>query len=449
MCPSFVSHDDHNEAPPTYEETCGGVYLSGSENSLSQQGSHENSAHDSHGSSIQPNPPGYVPTQQTSDVDHDGAEEWRRVRESAQGCLLSPANSGALMAQAAVRRQRQALPPLTLVDSPDQQPMLPVSSPGTQHLETAGDTALIRSSSPENLSPSSFVQSPDSGHLAATAPPTPVPPGLKQGDTRDLPQTWSRRSFSSIPSYTCLLSKSGEVSAQVFDTSSIIQGMLPNCVPHSVSDRQEEEGTRTRGALSPPAGASGTTDLLHSQSVIPARSHSLSSVLPLRQGVPYAMCHTHGQARSPGGSLVTSSPRLSSPQHSLDVTHQDHQQHHQLRSSVTNIYKSSTSLSLPSPVSDIHSLSQTQIGSPDFKPDGNSDQPMPKTSMVSSKIHNDQPEDGGDEVQASGRLTAVGDKETILEQRSRREEDFSQQARNLPEQRCPSVLSSQDIQETI
>ncbi|CAL1546877.1 unnamed protein product, partial [Lymnaea stagnalis] len=42
--PSFFSHDDHNEAPPTYEETCAGIYPYASESSLTQLGSRRCSA---------------------------------------------------------------------------------------------------------------------------------------------------------------------------------------------------------------------------------------------------------------------------------------------------------------------------------------------------------------------------------------------------------------------
>ncbi|RUS79887.1 hypothetical protein EGW08_012365, partial [Elysia chlorotica] len=236
MCPSFVSHEDHNEAPPTYEETCRGTYLSGSENSLSQPGPRNDSLQSSHRGSVLAHPPEYALTQQVPDAEHDGVEAGRRRQESQGSNILSPANSGALMAQAAVRRHRQTLPPLTLVDSCDQRPMLQPASPSITNVAgNAVANACVRPPSPKNVSPSSHMQSPDSGHLAATAPPTPVPPGVLPMAEKDEAQTWSRRSFSSIPSYTCLLSKSGEVSAQVFDTSSIIQGLIPHSVNFSGS----------------------------------------------------------------------------------------------------------------------------------------------------------------------------------------------------------------------
>ncbi|GFS13679.1 hypothetical protein ElyMa_006728200 [Elysia marginata] len=459
MCPSFVSHDDHNEAPPTYEETCGTVYVSGSENSLSQQpGPHRNSSQDSRNSSLQPNSPSHLAIQQFSEVENnDGGEDWRRMRESPRSNLLSPANSGALMAQAAVRRQRQALPPLTLNDSSDQQqPMLP--PPGSSSLiidQNSAGNAFI--GSPENLSHSSQVQSPDSGRLTATAPPTPVPPGLKQTGSIDHDQmSWSRRSFSSIPSYTCLLGKSGEVSAQIFDTSSIIQGMMP---PHSVhcggSDDPNEEDTRCKNTLSPTLDGSGSSDALPGHSAIPARSHSLSSVVPLRVGVPYKVCQAQGQLKSPVRSHGISSPLLSSPQHSVDVISQSQQHNQHVSSHIDANSRSSTSPPAPNSASDAQSYNQS---------DSESSEPARgteviqgqrmynlQTSKITSSTSIDQSKEACDEAQFLSECPAGEDKSNKICEKSTnlREENKALQVEVRSADSGSPVLSSLDIQETI
>ena len=432
MCPSFVSHEDHNEAPPTYEETCRGIYLSGSENSLSQPASRNNSFQSSHHSSLLPNPPAYALTQQMSDIEHDGVEEWRRMRESQCSSILSPANSGALMAQAAVRRQRQTLPPLTLHDNCDQHSMIPTASSSIINvLENAGANACIRSPSPENLSLSSYMQSPNSGRLATTAPPTPVPPGVKQMGKDDI-QNWSRRSFSSIPSYTCLLSKSGEVSAQVFDTSSIIQGMMPHSVHVSDIEGQGEQNARTRESLGATVDASGIENLLPAHSSVPARSHSLSSVLPLRLGVPYNTHPAQEESMSPNRSLIISSPLLSSPQHCPDVIQQYHPQQleqHQYISSNAHTHMNS-SLSLASPASDVQLLSQSHIKSSDQK---ESDKCL---KQQSNKFRSNGSIDLSEVcigAQTSVRCTTGVDPDE----------------EKLSEKGCSPVKSPQDIQETI
>ncbi|GFO45134.1 hypothetical protein PoB_007163900 [Plakobranchus ocellatus] len=462
MCPSFVSHEDHNEAPPTYEETCGGVYGSSSERSLSQQGSPHNSSQELCSDTLQSDPPAYVPSNQALDGNQDGValEAWNGVQEASHN-LLSPVNSGTLMAQAAVRRQRPAPPPpLALSDSPEQQTDVPSSSFGCA-VENASGNSIVRSLSPENLSPSSIGNAVDKGRLVTTAPPTPVPIGAGQADLRDLNPTWSRRSFSSVPSYTCLLSKSGEVSAQVFDTSSIIQGMMPH------RDQQESAGTQrddkiTRKILSPsnPNPAFSVPSANHlslNNSAIPTRSHSLTSVLPLRQGVPYNFENSHELLSGSSKEQITLTPHLtyptctvSTPQQQQQCLEQCHlqsqqtqkEQHKHLQDvlsqqhtslSVTNI--TSTNLSTSNNCSNEHfhrdlhcqpresSQDHTETGFDMTRTKGETHQPTMHNDNTDS--HNYQGDSATDVARTSATV-------------------------NLTTQDCSTlVLSAQDVQETI
>ncbi|KAH9519014.1 hypothetical protein Btru_008913 [Bulinus truncatus] len=215
-CPSFFSHDDHNEAPPTYEETCAGFFPYGSETSLTHLNSQPSERSPSPARTGQQ---GFFQNDPTFAVT--GAAAKQPCRSSNKLC---PSSAAAGLSQ---RHSENTASNQNCKNSQ-------CSS------EIAPDNTLLCQSAL-----SALVSSPDSN----TAPE----------ESRDQTSQWSRRSFSSIPSYTCLLSESGEVSAQVFNTSSIIEEMMP-------------------------AGDS----VLRESSNIPTRSHSMSSVHVLRQGVPYS-----------------------------------------------------------------------------------------------------------------------------------------------------------------
>ncbi|KAI8784325.1 CAunnamed protein product [Biomphalaria glabrata] len=264
-CPSFFSHDDHNEAPPTYEETCAGLNTYGSETSLTQLSSRHNE--------LSPSP----------------------RRTGQQGFFQNdPSFVSGIIKQP--RRSSNTLCPSTAV------------SLSQKH----GENTIASQQNTKPLPSSTDIVSENSLFLPPSLPTVVSSPETSKvsEEGKDLISQWSRRSFSSIPSYTCLLSESGEVSAHVYNTSSIIEEMMP-----------------TEDSV--PQGSSN----------LPTRSHSMSSVHVLRQGVPYGnlsptqtqqsnqscMCpqlphqpdeHAPSAAMeilSPVSNLNSSSPKLNSP----------------------------------------------------------------------------------------------------------------------------------------
>ncbi|XP_059159037.1 uncharacterized protein LOC131943046 [Physella acuta] len=195
-CPSFFSHDDQNEAPPTYDEICARMFSYGSESSISNL---------EFSQTISP-----VELLQKNLRTHDGETDSGGFSQS-----LGETGGG-------------------------------VGShlPATSHLP--GGAQQNSETSPRNRNLSLIISSSDNEEAVEHS------------------AQCCQRSFSSIPSYTCLLSESGEVSAQVYNTSSIIEEMMP-----PAKDQQ----------------------LMSEPSSVPARSHSMSSVFVPRQGVPYTNIH--------------------------------------------------------------------------------------------------------------------------------------------------------------
>ena len=263
-CPSYVSHEDRNEAPPTYEETIEDGLSFGSEHNLTHATSHTTVSYpyrqslwgenivipcgagtNCHGQFVPPSlarPQIYSSSRSTP--------HWGTSETNASTPLISHDNT-------------DFNPPYTCNPTPQTE---------ASH-QTSSD--LSRESQTGDRNPSVPPQPAVSSTLVVVdSTPTPASAAQPPSSSR------SRHSFSGIPSYTCLLSESGEVSSHVFDTSSIIQEMMPLVA-----------ASEHLGEPSPP----------------PARSHSMSS---LQRGVPY---RTSGElsvlssGQNSRGSLVSPS----------------------------------------------------------------------------------------------------------------------------------------------
>lgn len=242
-CPSLISHEDHNEAPPTYEETCG---LYNSDTSLTNECSRRSSS------------------------QFEGSPSPRRTSYSGRGFFQ---NDHAFMQNYETYNDLN-LPPTTSSRLCPSAAATPSQSPKNQAPITSAESSRL--SSRESLA-EPHITANVTGHIMHfpyDVPEGAAPCSSMSPETTNKVSQWSRRSFSSIPSYTCLLSESGEVSSQVFDTSSIIEEMMPLLAGQ---DRAHD-----------PASENLLKGLGPGPALIPTRSHSMSSVNTLRQGVPYS-----------------------------------------------------------------------------------------------------------------------------------------------------------------
>lgn len=231
-CPSFFSHDDQNEAPPTYDEICARMFSYGSDSSISNL---------EFSQTMSP-----VEMQQKNLQGQDGETD------SGGFCQILGETGGGVGSHIPA----------------------PSHLPG-EALQQKRDTET----SNRNRNLSLIISSSDNEEAVEHS------------------AQCCQRSFSSIPSYTCLLSESGEVSAQVYNTSSIIEEIMP-----SAKDQQ----------------------LMSEPSCVPARSRSMSSVFVLRQGVPYNNIHL---PPFPTGAILDApneqetTPHLSSSNQTENISH--------------------------------------------------------------------------------------------------------------------------------
>ncbi|CAG5118712.1 unnamed protein product [Candidula unifasciata] len=241
-CPSFMSHEDHNEAPPTYEETCG-MYNSYTSLNICP---HHGSSH------LESSPSPQL-------ISHSGYQFFTHEPTGNLSSEMCPESEQAeqfvtTLYPAARTNQCFSHEPAktTCCEHNAAQPAL-CNTPGVTSNPASHSLHFLASKPGADPNPASCA-------------------------TSRQPSEWSRRSFSSIPSYTCLLSESGEVSSHVYDTSSIIEEMMPLLAVQGKTREPECEDT-----------------------IIPTRSHSLTSVNTFRQGVPYIT----------GPQTGTGSPRTS------------------------------------------------------------------------------------------------------------------------------------------
>ncbi|XP_005110660.1 uncharacterized protein LOC101850997 [Aplysia californica] len=348
-CPSFISHDDRNEAPPSYEETCGGVVSFGSETSLANTISRRCSSQMD--TSPIPRRPGH-PAKGFFQNDHNFVQN---AQQSSDGRVAPRRSSNTLCPSSALTAcHHDRNPPLTLIEIKDKAPPL--------HPPPSSSLSQVLPSTSESLNPETGLQSngvgSKGGAPASVGSHTEVvdgsvtSPETNAGMTTMTAQTsstpWSRRSFSSIPSYTCLLSESGEVCAQVYNTSSIIEEMMPTLTNTANGSASSEQ----------------SCGLLNGTSLVPTRSHSMSSVSMLRQGVPYNFSPQHTQG-TPVASFNTPSSSGG-----LSQTHQGAQ----VRSNNSLVVQTCDNSSAPS----------RQGSSPSLQPCSRPGQGGSETSVIST-----------------------------------------------------------------